>query len=124
MTVEDKRNDPARQPPRLGLNWSATGSDRDVEASGYGSSKHWGSGGQEDERGAASFEKLHRDPGFSFSATHYDPSQRDPQDPDAGYASAHGDFVVKSPHRAMIAGESLLRRLQMRPGGTYNPGGS
>lgn len=120
MTVEDLRNDPSRRPNALALSWTAAGADRDVEASGYGSSKHWGSGGPEDERGAASFEKLHGERGYSFSATHYDPWNRSAHDPDAGWRSKTGDFVVKSPHRAMIAGEALLRRMQVAPGGTYN----
>jgi len=115
MTVEDLRNDPSRRPNPLAVSWqTSSGGD-----SGVGMSKHFQSGGPEDEVGSASFQAVNGGR-YEFTAHHYDPWNRSGSDSDAGWTSKTGDFVVKSPFRAMRAGEALLNRLQMAPGGSYN----
>lgn len=116
MTVEDKRNDPSRRPNPLAVSWEAG-----FGGSSIGTTKHYRDGGYEDERGMAEVRPANAGR-YSFYAEHYDPYNRDPSDEDAGWQRKQGDFVVHTQHRAMIAGESLLRRMQMAPGGTY--GGS
>lgn len=114
MDPDDLRNDPHRQVPRLGLSWSTMGDYGGGTT--VGESKHYGSGGPEDERGMVMVSPQH-DGRFDFYASHYHPWNRDHSDPDAGNVGKTGDFVVKSRHRAMVAGESLLRRLQLNSGG-------
>jgi hypothetical protein len=103
MDVEDKRNDPRRLP----VNWQHSERSSTAMSSGYG-------GGPEDEGGRIDINRLPSNR-YEFAAEHYQPWNRGWE---AG--SAHdpwqykkGDFVVKSPHRAMVAGEALLRRLQL-----------
>lgn len=117
-SIEDKRNDPSRRPNNLALRWADTG----ASGAGEGQSMHFSSGGQEDERGAAAVTPVNGG-GYAFSASYYNPAQRDPRDPDAGWSNKEGHFVVKSRNRSMMAGQALLSRMQMAPGGMYNTGG-
>ena len=111
QSVPDRRNDPARLP----LSWYHS----QYTGESQGQSKHWSTGGPEDEAGQV-FVRPQQSGGFQATAEHYDPYLRGSDE-----ASAISDTpVVKSKFRAMVAGEALLRRLQMRPGGTYNSGGS
>jgi hypothetical protein len=108
MTVEDLRNDPSRRPNALALHWS-----EHIGGLGHpvatGASKHYMAGGPEDEAGKVAVSPVNGGR-YAFTAEHYQPfnrgSSRDP------WTDKRGDFVVKSKHRAMIAGEALLRRLQ------------
>lgn len=103
MTVEDLRNDPSRRPNPMALKWSGA----------TGTSSHFGSG-EEAEAGRVTVAPISTGNGerYRFTAEHYQPYNRGSDvDP---WSDKTGDFVVKTQHRAMIAGQSLLQRLQTR----------
>lgn len=114
MTVEDKRNDPSRRPNPLALSWSAH-SGMSGSPVAVGMSPHYATGGPEDEAGAVNVHPVNGGR-YAFTAEHYQPYNRgqEPGSEHDPWQEKRGDFVVKSQHRAMVAGESLLRRLQTR----------
>lgn len=104
MTVEDLRNDPSRRPNPLALQWVGA----------TGTSKHFASGGPEDEAGRVTVSPKQTVNGqrYSYTAEHYQPYNRGSDvDP---WSEKTGDGVVKTQFRGMVAGQALLNRLQTR----------
>lgn len=102
MTVEDLRNDPSRRPNPLALTWVGA----------TGTSKHFQSGGPEDEAGRVTVTPTQTANGqrYAYTAEHYQPyNRRSDVDP---WQDKTGEGVVRTPFRAMIAGQALLARLQ------------
>jgi hypothetical protein len=100
MNPPDRANIPQRRP--MNLMWR----DSAETGSSYGFSKHYNTGGPEDEAGSVRVMPT-QNGRFEAQAEHYDPYLR-------GHDNAWADasINVRTKHRAMIAGQALLGRLQ------------